>query len=66
MKKYKHDMLGSAIRELQFSRLQTEHYASILGEIESLTNDKLILGLIKNAKERHVLDISRHYRSLSI
>ena len=65
MNKNKHDMLNSAIKELQFSRLQTEHYASILGKIESLTNDKLILGLIKNAKERHVLDISCHYRSLS-
>ena len=66
MKKHKHDdMLNSAIRELQFSRLQTEHYASILGEIESLTKDGLILALIENAKERHVLDISCHYRSLN-
>lgn len=58
-------MLNSAIKELQFSRLQTEHYASILEEIESLTNDKLIINLIKNAKERHVLGISCHYRSLN-
>ena len=65
MKKHKYDMLGSAIRELQFSKLQTSHLEAVLGEIEAITTDKLVKELINNAKQRYQLDITCHWRAIN-
>ncbi len=50
--------------ELQFSNLQKEHYKSILNEVEVLLDKwvkpHLIKQVIKNWKERAVIDLSIH------
>lgn len=50
--------------ELQFERLQKEHYKSIIDEVEVLLDKwvkpQLIKQVIKNWKERAIIDLSIH------
>ena len=61
MKKTK--LLESAIKELQFSNLQTAYLLSVLNELESFTGT-LEKAVIKNAKERHEIDKLIHAKLL--
>ena len=58
MKKTKEQeaLLSVYIKELQFANLLTKHLLSVLDELEVVADDKLVLKIIKNAKERHYLD----------
>lgn len=63
---YKHykELLEAGIEELRFANMQNQHLLSIIEEIESLVDDKLILSAIKNGKERWQIDRLIHVRRL--
>ena len=52
------------MNEIRFQRLQTEHYANLLSEVEVLLDkveSNIIKAVIKNGRERAVIDISLNY-----
>lgn len=59
------EVYKSASKELRFQILQTEHYKSILDEVDVLLDKgckpSLIRKVIENWKQRWVLDISLHF-----
>ena len=59
----------NAIWEMKFNSLQKQHYLSLLEEVEVLLdkniNPNLIKEVIKNWKERAILDESIHYDELN-
>lgn len=59
----KEEILASAIKELQFANLQIQYLLSVLNELE-IIGDILTKEVIKNAKERHLLDKLIHNKKL--
>ena len=63
------DYFETAIWEIKFNSLQKQHYLSLLEEVEILLdkniNPNLIKKVIKNWKERAILDESIHYDELN-
>ena len=62
------ELLEASISELQYERLQKQHYHNVLDEVEILLKQdidkKLILKLIENWKERGDLDVIIHNKSV--
>jgi len=65
MKNKQQDLLNSSINELRFAMLQILHLKSTLQEIETMTDDTLVKGIVKNALERHEMDKLIHFRNLT-
>lgn len=65
MREHYEELFKTTLWELKFSRLQIDHYKSMLDEVEVLNNKwvkhSLINKVIQNWKERAVLDISIHF-----
>lgn len=65
MRAFYEELYWTSIMELKFSRLQTEHYKTLLNEVEVLLGEEvknnLILKVIELWKKRWDLDISIHY-----
>jgi len=61
----KKTLLDSSIGELHFALLQILHLKTTLQEIEKMTNDVLVKGVVKNGLERHEMDKLIHYRNLT-
>ena len=63
-KNFLEDLNIAWVWELQFANLQNEHYKSMIDEVEVLLNKwvkpHLIKQVIKNWKERAVIDLSIH------
>jgi len=60
----KKSLLDSSIGELRFALLQILHLKITLQEIEAMTNDVLVAGVVKNGLERHEMDKLIHARNL--
>ena len=58
------DLLNSSVNELRFAMLQILHLKTTLQEIEEMTDDTLVKGIVKNALERHEMDKLIHTRNL--
>ena len=65
MHEHYEQLFNVAAKELRFSRLQIDHYKSILDEVQELVkkwcDKKLIDKVIELWKTRAVLDMSIHY-----
>lgn len=64
MHEHYESLFNTSVKELKFYRLCVEQLYNVIDEIETLTNDNLVKGLIKNGKERHNLDKLCHTRSI--
>ena len=53
-----------ALKELRFKNMKVDYLLSVFDEIEAFTYDKLVKGVIDNAKERNHLDSLIHYREV--
>lgn len=50
------ELLKTAIKELQFEKLQVYALRNALEEIETFTDDTLAISVIQNTLERHEID----------
>ena len=58
------EIYESSINELRFANMRISHIMNVLDEIAEMTNDKLAVGIIKNARERDSIDTMVHNRNL--
>jgi len=58
------ELLQNSIEELQFEKLRNDYLLNVLWEIEVVTDDVLVKNIIKNSRERSVLDWLIHNRKL--
>ena len=61
---YEHysELLAVSTGELRFKNMKVDYLLGVLDEIQSMTDDKLVKGVIKNAIERDNLDTLIHSR----
>lgn len=57
-------LFDSAMSLLTFANTQVDILLNVLEEIKVITDDKIVVGIIKNAKERYELDKMIHNRKL--
>ena len=61
---YEHysELLAVGIGELKFKNMKVDYLLGVLDEIQTMTDDKLVKVIIRNAKERNNLDTLIHSR----